>query len=102
MASLIPSRQAIRWDMTGQEMSERLLNELKDVNNGLYAPLPPPYSKGAGRVVVEQLTLANEWQVLYKFVKDPLQSVEGRQGASWGQISPRIPYRKLGVRSLLR
>lgn len=58
MASLTPSRRAIRWDMTGQEMSERLLNELKDVNNGLYAPLPPPYSKGAGRVVVEQLTLS--------------------------------------------
>jgi hypothetical protein len=98
MASLIPSRRAIRWDVAGQEMSERLL---KDVNDGLYAPLPPPYSKGASRAVVEQLTLANEWQVLHKFVKDPLRSVEGRQGASWGQISPRIPYRKLGVRSLL-
>jgi hypothetical protein len=42
MASLIPSRRAIRWDVAGQEMSERLL---KDVNDGLYAPLPPPYSK---------------------------------------------------------
>jgi hypothetical protein len=36
--------------------------------------------KGASRAVVEQLTLANEWQVLHKFVKDPLRSVEGRQG----------------------
>ena len=53
MASLIPFRLAIRWAVTGQEMSKRLSSELKDISDGLYVFLPPPYRKGVGRAVVE-------------------------------------------------
>jgi hypothetical protein len=56
VASLYPFRRAIRWAVIGQEMSKRLINELKDISDGLYALLSPPYWKDVGRVVVEQLT----------------------------------------------
>ena len=67
MASLIPFRSAIRWAVTGQETSERLIQELKDINDGLYALLPPPYWKDVSRAVIEHLTSTEEWQLFHKF-----------------------------------
>ncbi|KAH0541256.1 hypothetical protein FGG08_004261 [Glutinoglossum americanum] len=69
MASLIPSRGKIRWAVTGQERSERLVKELKDINDSLFALLPYPCCKDVGRAVVEELTSTEEWRVLHKFAE---------------------------------